>query len=212
MPQMVTNSQSNGTVTSGSVNAGFFGADPTGGIGASISVSETTTVSYATPTMESQDQSTDDHVLNKLFVTHPYVDGSNGFDDPSRNPGRFSFGTSIAEVFEVPDDKHGIRDKKTTMRAFEISISATTPITHSTPEIFGGIPILKNSQNGIIARVDGATVVCFLLESSPCTFIVCYASTLLLVQTTMGLTRLFPFLGFQDGTRTPGDHYIISSG
>jgi hypothetical protein len=126
MPQLVTSSESKTVSTGQNANVGFFGDTPTAGFEVSRSASMTTSVSYATPTVAAEDHN-HGPILVKTFVMHQNVgDDQGGLNDPARNPGSFDFNTTVAEIFRVPDDKHGLRNTETTVRAFEIALSCET--------------------------------------------------------------------------------------
>ncbi|KAK2684383.1 hypothetical protein QWA68_016732 [Fusarium oxysporum] len=121
-----TTSEGNSISTSLSASAGFFGETPTGTIGTSSSMTQSTSVSFNVPGITVNDRS-NRFCVDKEFVMHPNIgENGEGADAADRNPGRFSFRATAAEIFFIPDDRRGFRsqDAGGIDRYFEISIGA----------------------------------------------------------------------------------------
>ncbi|WEW58897.1 hypothetical protein PRK78_004365 [Emydomyces testavorans] len=122
------------TSTSFDASAGFMGEAPSATLSESTSMA--CTVSYSTPSVSVDDHS-DLTFVDKVFVMNPVGPAWSGITGQPLGPGRLNdpgrdlFSTTVSELWCIPDDKTGKRDKLgTTSRHFEIKMTAYKYLKH----------------------------------------------------------------------------------
>jgi hypothetical protein len=99
-------------------------------------------------------------MIDKTFHMNPVgpdVSGLRGGLNRTNDPGKELFSITVAELWCIPDDKKGLRDKiGTTSRSFELKMSASKFVTHDERQHFKDAPdenvVLTNTVSRLALR------------------------------------------------------------
>jgi hypothetical protein len=108
-------------------NAGFFGPEPTATYSEGQDMSKS--FQYSTGSVSVQDYSNETTIYKQFTINHLDMDLTISNDFNAKNytdPGFTTYEVTVAELFKIPDDGLGDRDKKepTVFRCFEVALEA----------------------------------------------------------------------------------------